>query len=45
MAAVEFSKVDIVFGGDRKRALAMIDEGASRDRPLLLGVEQDKGAA
>ncbi len=32
MAAVEFSKVDIVFGSDRKRALAMIDAGATRDR-------------
>jgi glycine betaine/proline transport system ATP-binding protein len=31
MAAVEFEKVDIVFGGDIKRALEMIDKGASRD--------------
>jgi glycine betaine/proline transport system ATP-binding protein len=31
MAAVEFKHVDIVFGGDRKAALAMIDRGATRD--------------
>jgi glycine betaine/proline transport system ATP-binding protein len=31
MAAVEFKHVDIVFGGDRKAALRMIDEGAGRD--------------
>jgi glycine betaine/proline transport system ATP-binding protein len=31
MAAVEFKNVDIVFGGDRKAALAMIDQGANRD--------------
>jgi glycine betaine/proline transport system ATP-binding protein len=31
MAAVEFRNVDIVFGGDRKAALAMIDAGATRD--------------
>jgi glycine betaine/proline transport system ATP-binding protein len=30
MAAVEFRNVDIVFGGDRKAALALIDRGASR---------------
>ena len=29
-AAVEFRNVDIVFGEDRKAALAMIDRGASR---------------
>jgi glycine betaine/proline transport system ATP-binding protein len=32
MPAVEFSGVDIVFGGDLKRALKLIDEGAARDR-------------
>jgi glycine betaine/proline transport system ATP-binding protein len=32
MAAVDFHKVDIVFGGDLKRALEMIDQGAARDR-------------
>ena len=31
MPAVEFKDVDIVFGGDRKAALAMIDRGSSRD--------------
>jgi glycine betaine/proline transport system ATP-binding protein len=32
MAAVDFRNVDIVFGGDLKRALEMIDQGAARDR-------------
>ena len=32
MPAVAFENVDIIFGGDQKRALALIDEGASRDR-------------
>jgi glycine betaine/proline transport system ATP-binding protein len=32
MAAVDFRNVDIVFGGDLKRALEMIDHGAARDR-------------
>jgi glycine betaine/proline transport system ATP-binding protein len=32
MAAVQFEEVDIVFGGDIKRALDLIDHGASRDR-------------
>jgi glycine betaine/proline transport system ATP-binding protein len=31
MAAVDFRQVDIVFGGDLKRALEMIDQGATRD--------------
>jgi glycine betaine/proline transport system ATP-binding protein len=31
MPAVEFEKVDIVFGGDRKAAIALIDQGATRD--------------
>lgn len=31
MAVVVFERVDIVFGGDRKRALAMIDRGEARD--------------
>ena len=31
MPAVEFAHVDIVFGGDRKRALELIDQGATRD--------------
>jgi glycine betaine/proline transport system ATP-binding protein len=32
MAAVQFEEVDIVFGGEIKRALDLIDQGASRDR-------------
>ena len=32
MPAVEFKDVDIVFGGDRNAALAMIDRGATRDQ-------------
>jgi len=31
MAAVEFDNVDIVFGANRKAALALIDQGATRD--------------
>ena len=31
MGVVEFNKVDIVFGGDRARALEMIDQAAARD--------------
>ena len=31
MPAVEFKNVDIVFGGDRKAALALLDQGATRD--------------
>ena len=37
MATVEFKDVDIVFGGDRKAALAMIDQGASRQEIILEG--------
>jgi glycine betaine/proline transport system ATP-binding protein len=32
MAVVDFRQVDIVFGGDLKRALDLIDQGATRDR-------------
>ena len=34
MPAVEFQHVDIVFGGDRKAALGLIDGGASRDEVI-----------
>jgi glycine betaine/proline transport system ATP-binding protein len=34
MAAVEFKNVDIVFGGNRQAALAMLDQGASRDEVI-----------
>jgi glycine betaine/proline transport system ATP-binding protein len=34
MAVVEFRKVDIVFGRNLKAALALVDEGATRDRIL-----------
>jgi glycine betaine/proline transport system ATP-binding protein len=34
MPAVEFKAVDIVFGGDQKAALAMLERGASRDEVI-----------
>jgi len=34
MAAVEFRKVDIVFGGSQREALAMLDRGARRDEVI-----------
>ncbi len=34
MPVVEFSHVDIVFGGDRKAALAMLSQGATRDEVI-----------
>jgi glycine betaine/proline transport system ATP-binding protein len=34
MAAIEFRRVDIVFGRKRDAAIAMIDAGASRDEIL-----------
>jgi glycine betaine/proline transport system ATP-binding protein len=34
MPAVEFSHVDIVFGGDRKLALEMLSKGATRDEVI-----------
>lgn len=34
MAAVEFRNIDIVFGSDQKRALALIDAGQTRDQIL-----------
>jgi glycine betaine/proline transport system ATP-binding protein len=34
MPAVEFRKVDIVFGGDRKRALEMLDQGVKREEVI-----------
>jgi glycine betaine/proline transport system ATP-binding protein len=34
MPAVEFSHVDIVFGGDRKLALEMLSQGATRDEVI-----------
>ena len=43
MPAVEFKDVDIVFGGDRKAALAMIDRGASRDE-IITATEAVPGA-
>ena len=34
MPVVEFRNVDIVFGGDRKAALAMLSKGATRDEVI-----------
>jgi len=34
MAAVEFRNVDIVFGRNEKQALALADQGATRDEIL-----------
>ena len=34
MPTVEFCHVDIVFGGDRKAALALLDQGLSRDEVI-----------
>ncbi|MBS7540166.1 choline ABC transporter ATP-binding protein [Ancylobacter lacus] len=34
MSAVEFRNIDIVFGSQQKRALALIDEGRTRDQIL-----------
>lgn len=42
--AVELKDVDIVFGRDTRRALAMIDEGATRDQ-ILAATGQVLGAA
>ncbi|SEQ66531.1 glycine betaine/proline transport system ATP-binding protein [Faunimonas pinastri] len=44
MTAVEFRNVDIVFGDRQKRALAMIDEGRTRDE-ILAETDSVLGAA
>ena len=34
MSAVEFKKVDIIFGDDQRAALEMLDDGKSREQIL-----------
>ena len=43
MPTVEFKDVDIVFGGNRQQALAMVDKGATRDE-IIAATESVPGA-